>query len=77
MSESARFFRLASMREPSLVDAYAAIRRAHAEGFTLLVEDGFLRARSWPQRELPQDLRQSLLENLAQVARVLRGNIDG
>jgi len=57
----------------SLIDAYAAIRKAHAQGFTLLVEDGFLRARSWPQRELPGDLVRALRENLSQVAQVLRG----
>ena len=57
----------------SLVDAYVAIRRAHALGFTLLIEDGFLRARSWPQRDVPNELRQALYDNLAHVAKVLRG----
>ena len=61
------------MSEPSVVDAYAAIRKAHALGFTLLIEDGFLRARSWPQRELPNELIAALRENLVQVAKVIRG----
>jgi hypothetical protein len=56
----------------TVVDAASVLRAAHKEGFTLLLQDGFVRIASWPPKAVPADLRALILENLVGIARLLR-----